>query len=89
MLVDSIRTQLPNRIGHALETICSKNHLPLTLSTLWSVDPVNRQIFLLASEGAKSSDLGKPIAEYSRYLCGIALESRHDQRSEDTQYGYN
>jgi len=80
---DSIRTRLSDHIRDALRTISFKNSVSLKLSTFWSVDPVNRQIILLASEGVNAGDLGKPIAQYSKYLCGIALESRQVQYFED------
>ncbi len=48
----------------------------LKLATIWSLDPVNRQLILLASANTPTTKLGKPIWDYSECLSGIAVEGR-------------
>ena len=55
----------------------------LAMATLRSVDPVNRKLIYLASQGADINDLKKPVLDWSENLSGLAVESRNVTFIED------
>ena len=65
----------------------------LRLATIHSVDPVNRKLIYLASEGADITDLRRSVLDCSESLSGIAVESRQvtfiddiTRRREDSRF---
>jgi signal transduction histidine kinase len=76
------RNRLQNSLlgffGDTLKTIYQD--FRLKLATLWSYDPINDKIILVASEGANINQIGNPIRSYNEYSCGDAISSRETRK---------